>query len=92
MESLEELRKSIDNIDNAIVAMFAERFRVTDKVGRYKADNKLRAKDVEREAVQYRRMNELAAQYGVDPEFAESYLSTVIARVVRKHEEIAKGA
>ncbi|MCP4274394.1 MAG: chorismate mutase, partial [Gammaproteobacteria bacterium] len=29
MESLDEMRKSIDNIDNAIVAMFAERFKVT---------------------------------------------------------------
>ena len=30
METLEDLTKSIDNIDNAILAMFAERFKVTD--------------------------------------------------------------
>lgn len=89
METLDDLRKSIDNIDNAIVAMFAERFKVTDRVGRYKAANGLPAKDSDREAVQYQRMNELAFQYGLDPEFAEYYLSAVIERVVRNHEKIA---
>ena len=90
MESLDDLRKSIDNIDNGIVSMFSERFKVTDKVGHFKAANGLPAKDIEREAIQYRRINELASQYGLDPEFAEPYLSAVIARVVRNHEEIAK--
>lgn len=90
METLDDFRKSIDNIDNAIVAMFAERFKITTKVGYYKAEKGLPAKDPEREAIQYRRMNELACQYGLDPEFAASYLSAVIERVVRSHEEIAK--
>jgi chorismate mutase len=38
VESLEDMRKSIDNIDNAIVAMFAERFKIMTKVGHYKAE------------------------------------------------------
>ena len=41
METLNDMRKSIDNIDNAIVAMFAERFKVTNRVGHYKAKNGL---------------------------------------------------
>jgi len=28
MEELKELRKSIDNIDNAIIAMLTERFKI----------------------------------------------------------------
>lgn len=90
METLEDMRKSIDNIDNAIVAMFSERFKVTDRVGHYKANNGLPAKDTDRESLQFKRVNELAMQYGLDPEFAESYLSAVIIRVVRNHEEIAQ--
>ena len=89
METLDDLRKSIDNIDNAIVAMFAERFKVTNKVGHLKAAHQLPAKDPVREASQYKRVHELALQYGLDPEFAESYLSAVIARVVRNHEQIS---
>ncbi|MEM9227748.1 MAG: chorismate mutase [Verrucomicrobiota bacterium] len=89
MDSLEEMRKSIDNIDNAIVAMFAERFKVTDRVGQYKAENGLPAKDLTREASQYQRISELAEQYGLDPEFAISYLSAVIEKVIQNHQNIA---
>jgi chorismate mutase len=87
VETLEEMRKSIDN---AIVSMFSEQFKVTDRVGHCKAQNGLSAKDSDRALLQFKRVNELATLYGLDPEFAESYLSAVIARVVRNHEEIAQ--
>ncbi|NOR70559.1 MAG: chorismate mutase [Methylomarinum sp.] len=89
MESLEDMRKSIDNIDNAIIAMFAERFKVTDRVGYYKAEHQLPSKDLTREAEQYIRIVEIAQQYGLDPEFAKSYLAAVIERVVFNHEKIS---
>ena len=92
MESLEEMRKSIDNIDNAIVAMFAERFKVTNRVGYYKAERQLPSKDPEREAKQYDRIIEIAEQYGLDPEFAKSYLEAVIERVINNHEKISTQA
>lgn len=90
METLDDMRKSIDNIDNAIVAMFAERFKVTNRVGMYKAEHGLASKDLNREAEQYRRIEDLAEHYGLDPGFAKSYLKAVITRVVANHEEIAK--
>lgn len=89
-ESLEDLRKSIDNIDNAIVAMLAERFKVTNRVGHFKASHNLPAKDANREALQHARIKELSNQYGLDPELASSILDQVIEKVVLKHEEIAK--
>jgi len=89
METLEDMRKSIDNIDNAIVAMLAERFKVTGRVGLYKAQNGLNAKDPARESAQFARMSELAEQYGLDPDFAESYLTSVIKSVISNHEYIA---
>ena len=89
METLEEMRKSIDNIDNAIVAMFSERFKVTNRVGFHKAENGLPSKDPAREAEQYERIGALANQYGLDPEFAKSYLAAVIERVVKNHEKIS---
>ena len=90
MESLEELRKSIDNIDNAIVAILAERFKITNRVGRFKADNKLPAKDPDREALQHSRIQELSQQYGLDPELASAILDQIINKVVANHEQIAK--
>lgn len=89
METLDDMRQSIDNIDNAIIAMLAERFKVTDRVGLYKAENGLQAKDHDREAKQHQRITELATQYGVDPHFARAFLTTVIDCVVDKHKAIA---
>lgn len=89
-QHLEDFRKSIDNIDNAIISMFAERFKITTKVGHYKALNGLPAKDVQRETVQFNRIAELANTYGLDPEFAKELLSKVIDRVVQNHELIAQ--
>ena len=89
LESLNDYRKSIDNIDNAIVAMFAERFKITNKVGFYKADNGLPARDEVRENSQFKRISDLAETYGLDPEFAKEFLKTVIDNVVRNHMEIA---
>jgi chorismate mutase len=88
METLEDMRKSIDNIDNAIVAMFAERFKVTDRVGHFKAQHQLEPKDTQREASQFNRIVELADQYGLDPDFATSYLRAMIERVIERHKII----
>jgi hypothetical protein len=41
-ESLEHYRQSIDNIDAALIYMLAERFKVTQAVGRFKANNACR--------------------------------------------------
>ena len=89
MESLDDMRKSIDNIDNAIVAMFAERFKVTDRVGVYKARHALPPKDAERESTQFARITALAEAYGLEAEFAEAYLAAMIKRVVERHKAIA---
>lgn len=90
MDNLEDLRKSIDNIDNSIVAMFAERFKITTKVGLYKAIHGLPAKDIQREAVQMQRISQLAENYGLESEFAQELLMKVIDRVVQNHESIAQ--
>jgi len=49
----------------------------------------LPSKDPVREAEQYSRIEVLAKQYGLDPEFAKSYLEAVIERVVQNHEKIS---
>ena len=92
MEPLDELRTKIDDIDNAIIAKLAERFKITNQVGKYKAANALPAKDTDREAKQYQRITELALQHDLDPAFAEAFLAVVIERVIQNHEEIAQNS
>ena len=49
-EKLIEYRNSIDNIDAAVINMLAERFKITQKVGVYKAKYGLPPADKDRES------------------------------------------
>jgi chorismate mutase len=85
---LGQYRQSIDNIDGALVAMLAERFKITQAVGALKAELGLPPADPDREAQQIARLRELADQAGLDPEFSEKFLRFVIDEVIRHHEHI----
>lgn len=85
------LRSSIDNIDAALVHLLAERFKCTQQVGVLKAELHLPPADPEREAQQIDRLRALADEAGLDPVFAEKFLTFVIAEVIHHHERIASG-
>ena len=89
---LDDLRASIDNIDAALVAILAERFKITQRVGEYKAAQGLPAADPEREVVQIARLRRLAKEANLDPEFTEKFLQVIITEVIRLHEQIGDGA
>ena len=85
-EQLAEYRSSIDNIDAALVYLLAERFKVTRRVGEYKATVGMPPADPEREALQVQRLRDLAENAGLDPLFSEKFLRFVIDEVIRHHE------
>jgi chorismate mutase len=82
-------RKSIDNIDAALIHMLAERFRITKAVGEYKAHSGLPASDPGREARQIERLRALATEADLDPEFSEKFIRFVIEEVIRHHQKTA---
>ncbi|WP_165063243.1 chorismate mutase [Marisediminicola senii] len=88
-EALAGLRRSIDNIDAALVHMLAERFKFTQEVGRLKAAHGLPASDPVRESVQIARLRGLAEESRLDPAFAEKFLGFIVAEVIHHHEQIA---
>jgi chorismate mutase len=80
-------RESIDNIDAALVFMLAERFKVTQAVGRYKATAGLPPADPGRETAQIERLRSLAKSANLDPDFSEKFLRFIIDEVIRHHEQ-----
>jgi chorismate mutase len=88
---LARLRSSIDNIDAALVHLLAERFKCTQQVGELKAERSLPAADPAREEQQVARLRALADEAGLDPVFAEKFLSFITAEVIHHHERIAAG-
>ena len=83
------LRRSIDNIDAALVHLLAERFKFTQQVGKLKAVTGLPASDPNREQVQIARLRALAEESHLDPAFAEKFLNFIVAEVIHHHEQIA---
>ena len=85
-ETLARYRASIDNFDAALIHILAERFRVTQAVGRLKASADLPPSDPAREERQIARLRRLAEESDLDPDFAETFLEFVIREVIRHHE------
>ena len=90
-DQLSQFRQSIDNIDAALIHMLAERFRITQAEGQYKAEAGMPPADPAREQEQIKRLRKLAEEAGLDPEFSEKFLRFVIDEVIHHHERIADG-
>jgi chorismate mutase len=85
---LQDLRKSIDIIDDAILLLLSERFRVTQKVGELKRDNNLPEIDKTRESQQFAKLRQRALEANLDPVFIEKTWGLIIDTVVKNHKTL----
>lgn len=84
---LKEHRASIDRLDAILVFTLAERFKHTQAVGVLKAQHALPPSDPTREEKQIARLQDLALQADLDPEFAKKFLNFVIQEVIHHHKQ-----
>ncbi|MBR3371494.1 MAG: chorismate mutase [Rhodobacteraceae bacterium] len=85
-ELLANHRDSIDRLDAILVYTLGERFKHTQAVGRLKAQHDLPPSDPAREERQIERLEWLAKEADLDPEFAKKFLNFIISEVIRHHE------
>jgi chorismate mutase len=86
-EILSEHRASIDRLDAILVYTLGERFKHTQAVGRLKAQHDLPPSDPDREARQIARLEQLATDADLDPEFAKAFLQFIIQEVIQHHKK-----
>ena len=89
-EILANHRDSIDRLDAILVYTLAERFAHTQAVGVLKAEHNLPPSDKSREAQQITRLEQLAKDADLDPEFARKFLNFVIQEVIQHHKQHQK--
>ena len=89
-EILASHRDSIDRLDAILVYTLGERFKHTQAVGRLKADHGLPPSDPAREAKQIERLEWLAQEADLDPEFAKKFLAFIIQEVIQHHQQHQK--
>jgi chorismate mutase len=86
-EILIDHRNSIDRLDAILVYTLGERFKHTQAVGKLKAEHDLPPSDPDREARQIERLEALAAEADLDPEFAKKFLNFIIQEVIQHHKQ-----
>ena len=86
--TLSDLRKSLDNLDKAIVVLLAERFRITRKIGILKAKKGLPARDKAREKEKLESLSKLAKDYGISSSLIREIFKLIMTEVVKKHRQI----
>jgi chorismate mutase len=84
-EILKDHRASIDRLDAILVYTLGERFKHTQAVGRLKAEHGLPPSDPARENRQIARLERLAQDADLDPEFAKAFLQFIIREVIQHH-------
>ena len=86
-EILAEHRDSIDRLDAILVYTLGERFKHTQAVGKLKAKHALPPSDPARESLQIARLENLAKEADLDPDFAKAFLNFIIGEVIRHHKK-----
>jgi chorismate mutase len=85
---LQEIRKQIDDIDDRLLRLLAERFQLTHTVGLIKAKQNLNSFDSSREAEKITRLRERCDSLEIDPNLVEELFTRIMQEVVKNHDRL----
>ena len=82
------IRDRIDETDERLLDLLAERFELTHRVGLLKANQNLTSFDGNREAEKLSRLAVLSAQKNLNSELVLGLFRQIMQQVVRNHESL----
>lgn len=88
-DELLSLREMIDELDEKLLSVLADRFEVTAKVGELKANQGLDSVDEIREKEKLSRLQSLAREKELNPDFVLKLYQMIFAEVVNNHRAYA---
>ncbi len=92
MDPLEEYRREIDVLDEALLSTLAHRFRLCGAIAAYKRDRGMSMLQPARARTLLVRVRGLACDYGISADFAEALFGQIMAESCRLGERIIAGS
>ena len=63
MNNINDLRKNIDHIDDNIIKLLEDRYKLVEKIGKIKKENNLNVYDKKREEIIYKKIDNSTFSY-----------------------------
>lgn len=83
-----QARARIDEIDNKLIKLLADRFSQTLLVGRIKASQELQSFDPDREAQKIQKLRQMSEEMGISPELVANLFTQIMQEVVQNHQRL----
>ena len=89
-EELKAMRQAIDQVDEQLVKLLAQRFQLTRTVGELKAAQGLTPVDGAREAAKLATIRGWCQTYALNPELATELFTRIMQEVVTNHRQLGE--
>lgn len=90
-ESLAELRREIDKIDNELLSLLSKRMRISREIGQYKKEHGMPVLQTQRYDEILKKRGAQAAELGLDPDFVTAFLRVLHEESVHVQMKLING-
>jgi chorismate mutase len=89
--ALQKLREQVDQLDDELLSLMAQRMKMADKIGIYKKENQMTILQTERFNAILRRAFAKADQLGLSREFIQRYFDAVHMESINHQNNVMNG-
>jgi|TARA_B110000879_G_scaffold24460_1_gene32529 chorismate mutase len=83
-----QARARIDEIDQELIKLLADRFSLTLQVGKIKASQQLQSFDPDRETQKIQNLRQVSEEMGINPNLVENLFTQIMKEVVKNHQRL----